>query len=60
MLMPCVFQRQPEFLYPGQLDEVLHRVTGVGSEYQVLFDHGPDGRDYTGACGNGGRRRGFA
>jgi phenylacetate-CoA ligase len=33
-------------LAPGQIDEVLHRVPGIGSEYQVLFDHGPDGRDY--------------
>ena len=33
-------------IYPGQIDEVLHRVPGIGSEYQVLFDHGPDGRDY--------------
>jgi phenylacetate-CoA ligase len=32
-------------IYPGQLDEVLHRVPGIGSEYQVLFDHDPDGRD---------------
>ena len=33
-------------IYPGQVDEVLHRVPGIGSEYQVVFDHGPDGRDY--------------
>ena len=33
-------------IYPGQIDEVLHKVPGIGSEYQVLFDHGPDGRDY--------------
>jgi phenylacetate-CoA ligase len=33
-------------IYPGQVDEVLQRVPGVGSEYQVLFDHGEDGRDY--------------
>jgi phenylacetate-CoA ligase len=33
-------------IYPGQIDEVLHRVPGIGSEYQILFDHGPDGRDY--------------
>lgn len=32
-------------IYPGQVDEVLHRVDGIGSEYQVLFAHGPDGRD---------------
>ena len=33
-------------IYPGQIDEVLHKVPGIGSEYQVLFDHAPDGRDY--------------
>jgi len=32
-------------IYPGQVDEVLHRAQGIGSEYQVLFDYGPDGRD---------------
>lgn len=33
-------------IYPGQLDEVLARVTGLGSEHQVILDHGEDGRDY--------------
>jgi phenylacetate-CoA ligase len=33
-------------IYPGQIDEVLNSVAGIGSEYQVLFDHGSDGRDY--------------
>jgi phenylacetate-CoA ligase len=32
-------------IYPGQVDEVLHRVEGIGSEYQVIFEHGADGRD---------------
>ncbi|MDD2581757.1 MAG: phenylacetate--CoA ligase [Desulfuromonadaceae bacterium] len=32
-------------IYPGQIDEVLHRVPGIGSEYQLLLDHTPDGRD---------------
>ncbi|MHC1698760.1 MAG: phenylacetate--CoA ligase family protein [Geobacteraceae bacterium] len=32
-------------IYPGQVDEVLHRVQGIGSEYQLLLDHDPDGRD---------------
>jgi len=32
-------------IYPGQVDEVLNRVRGIGSEYQVLFDRDPDGRD---------------
>jgi phenylacetate-CoA ligase len=33
-------------IYPGQLDEVLARVPGLGSEHQVILDHGEDGRDY--------------
>ena len=33
-------------IYPGQVDEVLNRVSGIGSEYQVILDHGDDGRDY--------------
>ena len=33
-------------IYPGQVDEVLTRVPGIGSEYQVILDHGEDGRDY--------------
>lgn len=32
-------------IYPGQVDEVLHRVNGIGSEYQLLLEHTPDGRD---------------
>jgi phenylacetate-CoA ligase len=32
-------------IYPGQIDEILQQVSGIGSEYQVLFDHGSDGRD---------------
>jgi len=32
-------------IYPGQVDEALHRVRGIGSEYQVRFDQGLDGRD---------------
>lgn len=32
-------------IYPGQIDEVLQRVPGIGSEYQLLLDHAPDGRD---------------
>lgn len=32
-------------IYPGQVDEVLHRVSGIGSEYQLLLEHTPDGRD---------------
>jgi phenylacetate-CoA ligase len=33
-------------IYPGQVDEVLTRIPGIGSEYQIILDHGQDGRDY--------------
>ncbi len=33
-------------IYPGQIDEILDTVEGVGSEFQVVLDHGADGRDY--------------
>ncbi len=33
-------------IYPGQIDEVLTRIPGIGSEYQIILDHGEDGRDY--------------
>jgi len=33
-------------IYPGQIDEVLTRVAGIGSEYQLILAHGEDGRDY--------------
>ncbi len=33
-------------IYPGQIDEILSGITGVGCEYQVVLDHGEDGRDY--------------
>ncbi|WP_243372012.1 phenylacetate--CoA ligase [Geotalea sp. SG265] len=33
-------------IYPGQIDEVLTKITGIGSEYQIILDHGEDGRDY--------------
>ncbi len=32
-------------IYPGQIDHVLSRVPGVGSEYQVHLHHREDGRD---------------
>ncbi|MEN8246128.1 MAG: phenylacetate--CoA ligase [Thermodesulfobacteriota bacterium] len=32
-------------IYPGQIDEVLSGVPGIGSEYQVQLDRGEDGRD---------------
>lgn len=33
-------------IYPGQIDEILATVDGLGSEFQVVLDHGADGRDY--------------
>ncbi|MEK6779499.1 MAG: phenylacetate--CoA ligase [Candidatus Deferrimicrobiota bacterium] len=33
-------------IYPGQVDEVLSRVDGAGSEHQVLFERREDGKDY--------------
>ncbi len=33
-------------VYPGQIDELLATITGLGSEFQVLLDHRPDGKDY--------------
>ena len=35
-------------IYPGQLDELLSGIEGIGSEFQVCLDHGDDGRDYMG------------
>ena len=32
-------------IYPGQIDEVLSAVPGIGSEYQVQLDRGADGKD---------------
>ena len=32
-------------IYPGQIDEVLSTVPGIGSEYQVQLDRGDNGRD---------------
>src|SRR5512134_331510 len=33
-------------IYPGQVDEVLSRVGGAGSEYQAHFERREDGKDY--------------
>lgn len=33
-------------IHPGQIDEILSRLDGAGSEYQMVLDHGEDGRDY--------------
>ncbi len=33
-------------VYPGQIDQILSAVSGIGSEYQILLDRKEDGRDY--------------
>jgi phenylacetate-CoA ligase len=33
-------------IYPGQIDEILNRVAGLGSEFQVVLDHTTDGKDH--------------
>jgi phenylacetate-CoA ligase len=33
-------------IYPGQVDEVLSRIDGAGSEYRVSFDRKEDGKDH--------------
>ncbi len=33
-------------VYPGQVDHVLSRIEGVGSEYQIHLERRPDGKDY--------------
>lgn len=33
-------------IYPGQADETLSKIEGIGSEYQILLDHREDGKDY--------------
>jgi phenylacetate-CoA ligase len=33
-------------IYPGQIDHVLSRIEGIGSEYQVILDRKDDGKDY--------------
>jgi phenylacetate-CoA ligase len=33
-------------VYPGQIDELLATIDGLGSEFQVLLDHRSDGKDY--------------
>ena len=33
-------------IYPGQIDEILSGIPGIGSEYQVVLDSGGDGKDY--------------
>jgi phenylacetate-CoA ligase len=33
-------------IYPGQIDHILSGIPGIGSEYQILLDRKPDGKDY--------------
>ncbi|GFO57495.1 phenylacetate--CoA ligase [Geomonas sp. Red276] len=33
-------------IYPGQVDEVLNGIEGIGSEYQVHLGHNAEGRDF--------------
>ena len=33
-------------IYPGQIDSILSQIHGLGSEFQVVLEHGDDGRDY--------------
>jgi phenylacetate-CoA ligase len=33
-------------IYPSHIDEILSRIPGIGSEYQIHLDHHGDGRDY--------------
>jgi phenylacetate-CoA ligase len=33
-------------VYPGQIDEILSGVTGIGSEYQIYLESRDDGKDY--------------
>jgi phenylacetate-CoA ligase len=33
-------------IYPGQVDHVLSRIDGIGSEYQIILDRKADGKDY--------------
>jgi len=33
-------------IYPGQIEHVLSGIEGIGSEYQIILDRGPEGKDY--------------
>jgi phenylacetate-CoA ligase len=33
-------------VYPGQIDHILSKTKGVGSEYQIHLDQKEDGKDY--------------
>jgi phenylacetate-CoA ligase len=32
-------------IYPSQIDSVLSKLPGIGSEYQVILERGQDGKD---------------
>ena len=32
-------------IYPSQIDHILSRIDGIGSEYQIHLNHHEDGRD---------------
>jgi phenylacetate-CoA ligase len=33
-------------IYPGQVDHILSKMPGIGSEYQIILDRKEDGKDY--------------
>ena len=33
-------------IYPSHIDQIISNIKGVGSEYQVILDRKPDGKDY--------------
>jgi phenylacetate-CoA ligase len=33
-------------IHPGQIDELLALIPGLGSEFQVMLDRRPDGKDH--------------
>ena len=33
-------------IYPGQIDHILSKIEGIGSEYQIVLDREADGKDY--------------
>jgi phenylacetate-CoA ligase len=33
-------------IYPSHIDAIISRLPGLGSEYQIVLEHGGDGRDY--------------
>jgi phenylacetate-CoA ligase len=33
-------------IYPQQIDSILSTIKGIGSEYQIILDRRPDGKDY--------------